>query len=83
MKKEELQAILRKDGIIYVNTYAQDCDGVSCYGVSEFETIQHYNEAHESFIDSLEGRASWDVVAKKDTYTHEECGTFGHGWDIN
>jgi hypothetical protein len=32
MKSEsELKAILKNDGIIYVNTYGQDCDGVEAY----------------------------------------------------
>jgi hypothetical protein len=84
MKSEsELKAILKNEGIIYVNTYSQDCDGVEAYGSSEFKSIEEYNENFESFCESIEGAYSWDIVSKEDTYPLEECGTFGHGWDIN
>tara|TARA_R110001583_G_scaffold82669_1_gene219047 strand:- start:1230 stop:1481 length:252 start_codon:yes stop_codon:yes gene_type:complete len=79
----ELKAILQRDGVIYVNTYGQDCDGVEAYGTSEFKSIKQYNESYESFCESIEGRCSWKIVSKEDTYQDDECGTFGHGWDIN
>jgi len=80
--ESELKAILKNDGIIYVNTYGQDCDGVEAYGTSEFKSIEHYNESFDNFCESIEGRCSWRIVSKEDTYTLEECGTYGHGWDI-
>jgi len=83
MTEEELKATLKRDGVIYVNVYGQDCDGVESFSVFVAKTMEEYNEAEESFADSIEGRASWNVVAKEDTYQDEECGTFGHGWDIN
>jgi len=83
MNEEELKAILKKDGVIYVNVYGQDCDGVERFSVFATKTMEEYNEAYESFADSIEGRASWNVVSKEDTYQDDECGTFGHGWDIN
>ena len=83
MKSEsELKVILKNDGIIYVNTYSQDCDGVEAYGSSEFKSIEEYNENFESFCESIEGRCSWKIVSKEDTLREDECGTFGHGWDI-
>jgi len=79
----ELKKILRRDGIIYVNIYSQDCDGVEAYGTCELKSLEEYYDTFESFCESIEGAHSWDIVSKEDTYTSEECGSFGHGWDIN
>ena len=79
----ELKAILQRDGVIYVNIYSQDCDGVERYDSFGVKTMEEYNETYESFIDGIEGRSSWDVVSLEDTLRDDECGTFGHGWDIN
>jgi len=83
IKEYELKDILRRDSFIYVNTYLQDCDGVERYNTFRVKTMEEYNEQYESFVDSIEGRYSWDVVSLEDTYQDDECGTFGHGWDIN
>ena len=83
MTEEELKATLKRDGVIYVNVYGQDCDGVERFSVFMAKTMEEYNEGEESFADSVEGPASWSIVSKKDTYQDDECGTFGHGWDIN
>jgi len=83
MKQEELKAILKRDKIIYVNTYSQDCDGVEAYGTCEFKSLEEYYDTLEGFCEGIEGKYAWDIVSKEATYTSEECGTYGHGWDIN
>ena len=82
-KTAELKAILKRDGVIHVKTYAQDCDGVEGYSNRSFESIDDYNEGLESWIDGCEGKATWEVVSKENLYDDDECGRFGHGWDIN
>ncbi|MDG2283927.1 MAG: hypothetical protein P8N43_00100 [Alphaproteobacteria bacterium] len=79
----KLYKSLVEDGAIYVNTYSQDCDGVEAYSSSVYKTIEEYREGEEIFAESVEGRCSWKIVAKKDARPQEECGTFGQGWGIN
>ncbi len=83
IKEYELKDVLRRDGVIYVNTYGQDCDGVERYATLKVKTMEEYNEQYEAFADNIEGRSDWAVVSAKDAYQDDECGTFGHGWDIN
>lgn len=86
MKIEEelkLYKALHLEGKIYVKTYSQDCDGVEAYYNYEFTSVDEYTEAYESFIDSLEGRSSWEIVSKEELLSDDECGVFGQGWDIN
>tara|TARA_R100001244_G_scaffold132355_1_gene108363 strand:- start:523 stop:912 length:390 start_codon:yes stop_codon:yes gene_type:complete len=78
----KLWKCLALTGKIYVKTYAQDCDGVCNYSNSVFTSMDDYNEAYDSWCDSIEGRCSWEVVPKSELHDEEDCGTFGHGWDI-
>tara|TARA_R110002073_G_scaffold256218_4_gene418754 strand:+ start:3135 stop:3398 length:264 start_codon:yes stop_codon:yes gene_type:complete len=80
----QLKAILKSDGIICVTSFSQDCDGVKAYGKHEFDSLRAYNKSYESFCDSVEGLYSWEVVPREGVvFIEQQCGTFGHGWDIN
>ena len=70
-------------GEIYVKTSARDCDGVSSYSNYTFTSVIEHYDAYDSWADSLEGPASWEVVDKRDLHAEEDCGTFGQGWGIN
>ena len=74
---------LAEDGAVYVNTYSQDCDGVEAYGSYVYTTLEEYKDGEESFYDCIEGHHSWGIVSKEDARPQEECGTYGHGWDIH
>lgn len=79
----KLYKALAEDGVVYVNTYSQDCDGVEAYGSYVYTTLEEYKEGENSFYDSIEGHHSWAIVSKEDIIPQEECGTYGQGWGIN
>jgi len=78
----KLWKCLALTGKIYVKSYTRDCDGVENCSNYEFESIDDYNEAYESWCDIIEGRCSWEVVPKGELHAEEDTGTYGHGWDV-
>tara|TARA_R100001440_G_scaffold25946_1_gene42212 strand:+ start:670 stop:1035 length:366 start_codon:yes stop_codon:yes gene_type:complete len=78
----EVYKALATDGVIYVNTYSQDCDGVCSYGSSKFDSAEDYWYSYQCFCESAEGSCSWEIVSKEDARPQDECGTYGQGWDI-
>jgi hypothetical protein len=77
----KLYKSLVNEGAIYVNTYSQDCDGVSSEYRYTFTDVDEYFMAEKHFYEQdFEGAHSWNVVRKSDLIKEE--GTFGHGWDI-
>ena len=81
-KNFKIYKALVEDGVIYVNYYSQDCDGVESYGSCICKTIEEYRESENSFTDSFEVKCSWEIVSKENARPQEECGTYGYGWDI-
>jgi len=77
----KLYKSLVNEGAIYVNTYAQDCDGVRAEFRYTFTDMDDYFISKRLFFEQeIEGAHSWNVVRKSDLIKEE--GTFGHGWDI-
>ena len=77
----KLYKSLVNEGAIYVNTFAQDCDGVSAEYCYTFTDMDDYFISKRLFFEQeIEGAHSWNVVRKSDLIKEE--GTFGHGWDI-
>ena len=77
----KLYKSLVNEGAIYVNTFAQDCDGVSAEYRYTFTDMDEYFMARKYFYEQeFEGSHSWNIVRKRDLLVEE--GTFGQGWDI-
>jgi len=77
----KLYKSLVNEGAIYVNTFAQDCDGVSAEHRYTFTDMDEYFMARKYFYEQeFEGSHSWNIVRKRDLLVEE--GTFGQGWDI-
>jgi hypothetical protein len=84
-KEEEIKALrtLLSGGKIHVNYSSTDCDGIYNQGTHSFDNIEEFDKWQEDFYDGLEGPGSIKIVEEDEKLQPEDCGSSGHGWDIN
>jgi len=75
----ELEQAFKNNGIVYINTWSRDCDGVNAIGHREFNNIEEFYKWEESYYEWAEGPCGWELTTKENI--NEEI-TYG-GWDLN
>jgi hypothetical protein len=60
----ELERAFLDNDIVYVNTWSQDCDGVSAVGYQEFTCIEDFYKWEDSCIEWAEGPFGWELTTK-------------------
>ena len=64
MRYEQLKTEIKTNGIVYINTWSQDCDGVEAIGHRIFTSIEEFNAWEEGQIEWAEGPFGWEITNK-------------------
>lgn len=73
---EQVQEVLLRDGVIYINVWSQDCDGVNAQYHKSFKTLEEFLTWEEAFYEWAEGRQGYNLTDKNNL---DESVTWG-GW---
>jgi len=73
---EQIQEALLWDGVVFINVWSTDCDGVSAQYHKEFESVEQFLAWEVDFYEWAEGRQGYSLTDKDNL---DESVTWG-GW---
>ncbi len=77
MKNLEIEEVIDRDGIVFINVWTQDCDGVQSQYHKEFTNVDDFYKWEEDFYEWAEGSQGYCLTNKDNLY---EQVTWG-GWE--
>ena len=79
--ESQIQEVILKDGVVYINVWSTDCDGFSSSGSREFKTMDDYYQWDEDFWEWQEGSQGYEIATKETQNEYASCGNGVDGWE--
>lgn len=64
LSSEQVNDVLLRDGVIYINVWSQDCDGVCAQYHTSFKTLEEFLKWEVDFYEWAEGRQGYSLTDK-------------------